>query len=119
MFIDKKYEKFEYSITGNDVVPQNMIGDIFWGTPCISSQAYNIRTLAFDYCFCTCIWPMLLSIISNNIRQCLVLKILVAVFHHKHLYTLRNMHGQKWSPTWLPSMRILPQNKNSKWRLLI
>ena len=28
-------------------------------------------------------------------------------------------HGQKWSPTWLPSMRILPQNKNSKWRLLI
>jgi hypothetical protein len=29
------------------------------------------------------------------------------------------IHGQKWSPTWLPSMRILTQNKNSKWRLLI
>jgi hypothetical protein len=28
-------------------------------------------------------------------------------------------HGQKWIPTWLPSMRILTQNKNSKWRLLI
>jgi hypothetical protein len=28
-------------------------------------------------------------------------------------------HGQKWSSTWLPSMRILTQNKNSKWRLLI
>ena len=27
-------KKFEYSITGNDVVPQNMIGDIFFGTPC-------------------------------------------------------------------------------------
>ena len=24
-------KKFEYSITGNDVVPQNMIGDIFLG----------------------------------------------------------------------------------------
>jgi hypothetical protein len=35
MFIDKKMKKFEYSITGNDVVPQNMIGDIFFGTPCI------------------------------------------------------------------------------------
>jgi hypothetical protein len=34
MFIDKKMKKFEYSITGNDVVPQNMIGDIFFGTPC-------------------------------------------------------------------------------------
>ena len=31
MFIDKKNEKIEYSITGNDVVPQNMIGDIFLG----------------------------------------------------------------------------------------
>jgi hypothetical protein len=30
----KKMKKFEYSITGNDVVPQNMIGDIFFGTPC-------------------------------------------------------------------------------------
>jgi hypothetical protein len=29
------------------------------------------------------------------------------------------VQGQKWSPTWLPSMRILTQNKNSKWRLLI
>ena len=29
-------KKFEYSITGNDVVPQNMIGDIFFGTPCIT-----------------------------------------------------------------------------------
>ena len=35
MFIDKKIKKFECSITGNDVVPQNMIGDIFLGTPCI------------------------------------------------------------------------------------
>jgi hypothetical protein len=26
-------KNFEYSITGNDVVPQNMIGDIFFGTP--------------------------------------------------------------------------------------
>ena len=26
-------KKFEYSITGNDVVPQNMIGDIFLGHP--------------------------------------------------------------------------------------
>jgi hypothetical protein len=25
-------QKFEHSITGNDVVPQNMIGDIFFGT---------------------------------------------------------------------------------------
>jgi hypothetical protein len=25
-------KKIEYSITGNDVVPQNMIGDIFWDT---------------------------------------------------------------------------------------
>jgi hypothetical protein len=29
----KKKKKFEYSITGNDVVPQNMIGDIFLGHP--------------------------------------------------------------------------------------
>ena len=36
MFIDKNMKKFEYSIAGNDVVPQNMIGDIFFGTPCIS-----------------------------------------------------------------------------------
>ena len=27
-------KNFEYLITGNDVVPQNMIGDIFLGTPC-------------------------------------------------------------------------------------
>jgi hypothetical protein len=33
MFIDKKNEKIEYSITGNDVVPQNMIGDFFLGHP--------------------------------------------------------------------------------------
>ena len=33
-------KKFEYSITGNDVLPQNMIGDIFFGTPCISKQEY-------------------------------------------------------------------------------
>ena len=33
MFIDKKMKKFEYSITGNDVVPQNMIGGIFLGHP--------------------------------------------------------------------------------------
>jgi hypothetical protein len=33
MFIDKKKKKIEYSITGNDVVPQNMIGDIFLGHP--------------------------------------------------------------------------------------
>jgi hypothetical protein len=36
MFIDKKMKKIEYSITGNDVVPQNMIGDIFFGTPWVS-----------------------------------------------------------------------------------
>jgi hypothetical protein len=35
MFIDKKMKKFEYSITGNDVVPQNMTGDIFLGHPVI------------------------------------------------------------------------------------
>jgi hypothetical protein len=33
MFIDKKKKQFEYSITGNDVVPRNMIGDIFLGHP--------------------------------------------------------------------------------------
>ena len=33
MFIDKKMKTFEYSITSNDVVPQNMIGDIFLGHP--------------------------------------------------------------------------------------
>ena len=27
-------KKIEYSIAGNDVVPQNMIGGIFFGTPC-------------------------------------------------------------------------------------
>jgi hypothetical protein len=27
MSIEKKKKKFGYSITGNDVVPQNMIGD--------------------------------------------------------------------------------------------
>jgi hypothetical protein len=36
MFIDKNMKKIEYSIAGNDVVPQNKIGDIFLGTPCIS-----------------------------------------------------------------------------------
>jgi hypothetical protein len=36
MLIGKKNEKIEYSIAGNDVVPQNMIGGIFFGTPCMS-----------------------------------------------------------------------------------
>jgi hypothetical protein len=29
-------KKIEYSIAGNDVLPQNMIGGIFFGTPCIT-----------------------------------------------------------------------------------
>jgi hypothetical protein len=35
MFIDKKMKKFEYSITGNDIVQQNMItkGTLFLGHP--------------------------------------------------------------------------------------
>ena len=40
----------------------------------------------------------------------------VLYFSHEDI---KNIHVQKWSPTWLPSMRILTQNKNSKWRLLI
>jgi hypothetical protein len=38
----KKMKKFEYSITGNDVVPQNMIGDIFIGTPCRAIEPTEI-----------------------------------------------------------------------------
>jgi hypothetical protein len=37
MFIDKKHEKIEYLIAGNDVVLQNMIGGIFFGTPWVYS----------------------------------------------------------------------------------
>jgi hypothetical protein len=37
----KKMKKFEYSITGNDVVPQNMIADIFLGHPGIERWKVN------------------------------------------------------------------------------
>ena len=49
MFIDKKMKKFEYSITGNNVVPQNMIGDIFFGTPCMLQIYPKFSSLNFAY----------------------------------------------------------------------
>jgi hypothetical protein len=38
-------KKFEYSITGNDVVPQNMIEDIFFGTPCVVGVSDNKKQI--------------------------------------------------------------------------